>query len=142
MDKNLEKSLTALKLSDLTEVQTFIDKLIVNKKKTSKAANRKKLIEYAKKLGYSGVEELMSDGTTPSENPQRPQAKAKTEPPLMYVDSDNPENTWAGRSDNLLPKWARDKGLNRNQIKRSKKYQNPAYLAYKRKQDPKWTFPK
>ena len=76
--------------AELAELRNQIDRMMVGKQNSERAALRQKMADMAKEHGFD-IRELM-DGR-----------KAKGTVAVKYRDPKNPENTWTGRG--RMPRW-------------------------------------
>src|SRR5882672_8140712 len=84
--------LEKMSYSDLTQLRSDIDHLLVEKQASEKMALRQRLADMAKAEGFS-LEELLGKGTR----------KGKGTVAVKYRDPKNPTNTWTGRG--RMPRW-------------------------------------
>lgn len=84
--------LEKMSYSELTQLRTDIDRLLVEKQASEKTALRQRLADMAKAEGFS-LEDLLGKGTR----------KGKGTVAVKYRDPKNPTNTWTGRG--RMPRW-------------------------------------
>jgi len=90
-------TLQKLNYAKLAELRLRIDRLMVQKQNSERAALRERMTALAKEHGFD-LRELL-DGRRKSKG----KAKAKRGVAIKYRDPKNPENTWTGRG--RTPRW-------------------------------------
>jgi DNA-binding protein H-NS len=83
--------LDKMSYTELAELRTQIDRMMVEKQNSERSALRMKMAEMAKQHGLS-IEEVLGKGR-----------KGKGSVAPKYRDPKNPENTWTGRG--RMPRW-------------------------------------
>ena len=83
--------LEKMSYAELTEMESRIERLKIEKQNSERAAVRKQLMDLAKAHGFD-IRELL-DG----------RKKGKGSVAAKYRDPKNPENTWTGRG--RMPRW-------------------------------------
>mgnify|MGYP001363847627 FL=1 len=83
--------LDKMSYTELAELRTQIDRMMVEKQNSERSALRQKMSEMAKQHGLS-IEEVLGKGR-----------KGKGSVAPKYRDPKNPENTWTGRG--RMPRW-------------------------------------
>jgi DNA-binding protein H-NS len=83
--------LEKMSFAELVELRNQVDRMMVGKQNSERAALRQKMADMAKEHGFD-IRELM-DG----------RKKAKGTVAVKYRDPKNPENTWTGRG--RMPRW-------------------------------------
>ena len=83
--------LEKMSFAELAELRNQVDRMMVGKQNSERAALRQKMTDMAKEHGFD-VRELM-DG----------RKKGKGTVAAKYRDPKNPENTWTGRG--RMPRW-------------------------------------
>ena len=83
--------LDKMSYTELAELRTQIDRMMVEKQNSERSALRQKMADMAKQHGLS-IEEVLGKGR-----------KGKGSVAPKYRDSKNPENTWTGRG--RMPRW-------------------------------------
>jgi DNA-binding protein H-NS len=83
--------LEKMSFAELTELRNQVDRMMVGKQNSERAALRQKMADMAKEHGFD-IRELV-DG----------RRKSKGQVAVKYRDPKNPENTWTGRG--RMPRW-------------------------------------
>ena len=83
--------LEKMSFAELAELRNQVDRMMVGKQNSERAALRQKMADMAKEHGFD-IRELM-DG----------RKKGKGTVAVKYRDPKNPENTWTGRG--RMPRW-------------------------------------
>jgi DNA-binding protein H-NS len=84
--------LEKMSFAELTDLRTRIDRAMVEKQSTERAALRQKMADLAKDHGLS-LDEVLGKG----------RRKGKGSVAVKYRDPRNSENTWTGRG--RMPRW-------------------------------------